>query len=84
MPGCGKGQTQNNERETKTILNVLFAGLDLLRIHALVEKRHGYNRQGCLTSEARVASRKRRKRLLTLSVFVLNVVSLRLEDSTIY
>ena len=40
MPGCGKGQTQNNEREIKTILNVLFAGLDLLRIHALVKKRH--------------------------------------------
>ena len=45
MPECGEGQTPNNERAAKTVLNCFLPDGQ--------------------ASDARVASRKRMKRLLT-------------------
>ena len=63
MPECGEGQAPNNERETKTILNCFLPDW-IWYMLALIEKKAwlvGYSRSGGLTSDARAASRKKRK-----------------------
>ena len=64
MLACSEGQTPNNERETKTILNCFLPNcISYLSVH--LEKRHACSRCGGLSFDATVASRKRRKRQLT-------------------
>ena len=57
MPVCGKGQTPNNKRETKTILNC-FLPEWIWCVRAHIEKRHGYSRGDGLTFDARVSAEK--------------------------